>query len=136
MSLFSTIDVSRTGIGFARFWMDTISHNVANANTQTRGDEEPFRARFVTARALTDEIAATGSGTGVAEVRTDDRPPARVYDPGSPNADENGNVTLPVVDLAGQLTDLMMANRTYQANVSVLRSGEEAYRSALRIGRS
>ena len=136
MSLFSSIDVARTGVGFARYWMDTISHNVANVNTQTAGDAEPFRARFVVAKALTDEIASTGSGTAVAEVREDERPPARVFDPANPNADENGNVTMPVVDLAGQLTDMMLANRTYQANVSVLRSGEEAYRSALRIGRN
>jgi len=56
------------------------------------------------------------------------------HDPNHPHADEDGNVTLPVVDLTAQMHDLIVANRTYQANARTIQTAHEAYQSALRIG--
>jgi flagellar basal-body rod protein FlgC len=134
-STFSGIDIGRTGIGFAHYWMDTIGHNMANVNTVRATGDEPFRARLVVAQELTDDvIAPTGSGVAVRDVVADDRDPNLVYDPNHPLADELGYVSMPVVDLSGQMTDLIIANRTYQANARMISGAREAYESALRIG--
>jgi flagellar basal-body rod protein FlgC len=135
MTTFSIMDVGRTGVGFSRYWMDTIAHNLANVNTVTPGGEEPFRARFVVAQALgRGPFAPNGSGVGVAAVREAEGDPPRAYDPDHPLADADGVVTLPVVDLAGQLTDLIAANRSYQMNLKSVETGREAYQAALRLG--
>jgi flagellar basal-body rod protein FlgC len=103
-------------------------------NTVRPAGEEPFRARFVVAQALGAEFAPTGSGVEVGAVVEDGRDPTRVHDPQHPLADAAGYVTQPVVDLAGQMTDLMLANRTYQMNLKTVETAREAYQSALRIG--
>lgn len=134
-STFSGIDIGRTGIGFAHHWMDTIAHNLANLNTVRAREDEPFRARMLVAQAVGDDVyAATGSGVGIRDVVADQRDPNVVYDPDHPLADAQGYVNMPVIDLAAQLTDLIIANRTYQANARTIAGAREAYESALRIG--
>lgn len=134
MTTFSTIDIARTGVGFAHYWMDVVAHNVANVNTVNPGGEEPFRARLVVAQTLGGQISSTGSGVVVADVVEDPTAPAQTIDPTHPLADEDGVVTLPVVDLAGQMSDMLLANRTYQANLRSIENAREAYAAALRIG--
>ena len=134
MSAFAAIDTGRTGLGFNQYWLETISHNVANINTVTSPDQEPFRQRLVVARPNTDGFTPSGSGVHVAAVVEDATQAALTEAPGHPLADENGRVQMPVIDLAGQLTDLMVAQRGYQANSRAINSAREAYASALRIG--
>ena len=134
MSAFGAIDVGRTGLGFNQYWLEVVSHNVANINTVTSPDEAPFRQRFVVATPNTDEITPSGSGVRVGGVVEDSTDAALVDSPGHPLADENGQVQMPVVDLAGQMADLMVAQRGYQANSRAINSAREAYASALRIG--
>lgn len=135
MSMFSIMDIGRTGVGFSRYWMDTIAHNLANVNTVNPAGEEPFRARMVSAQALgRSPSAPTGSGVAVGSVQRDAGDPARVYDPTNPLADADGIVTMPVVDMAGQMTDLIIANRSYQVNLKTVETGREAYQAALRLG--
>lgn len=134
MGIFDGIDVARTGIGFADRWIETISHNLANVNTVRSGDEEPFRARLLVAAEQETGISEHGSGVAVSDVRRSQGEAARVLDPEHPLADEDGYVVLPVVDMAGQMTDLLIAQRTYQANLRALSSAQEAYQAALRIG--
>jgi flagellar basal-body rod protein FlgC len=135
MTAFAAIDVARTGVGFSNYWIDQIAHNIANVNTTRSGDEEPFRSRMVIAQQLTDEIVPTGSGVGVGAVMEMDEEPARVFDPDHPLADDEGYIHPSLVDMAAQMSDLMLANRTYQANLRVIDGGREAYEAALRIGR-
>lgn len=134
MSAFGAIDIGRTGIGFAGRWVDTIAHNLANANTATAPGEEPFRARLLVAQALDDQIAPAGSGVATRAIVEQGGEPPRTFEPEHPLADADGYVTKPVVDLAGQLADLMLAQRTYQANSRSVQSGKKAYESALQIG--
>lgn len=136
MSAFSAIDIGRTGVGFAGRWIDTISHNMANLNTVRGPDEEPFRARMLVARALDDEIAPTGSGVATEAVVELDEEPVRTHEPDHPMADDDGYITQASVDLAGQLSDLMLAQRTYEANTTTVQSGREAYEAALQIGQA
>lgn len=135
MTTFSAMDIGRTGIGFAHYWLDTVGHNLANVNTHTSPDDEPFRARLVVARPLDGTpFAATGSGVYVGDVVEQDGDAPLIYDPTHPLADADGNVAAPVMELSGQMTDLIMANRSYQANLRTVETAKEAYQAALRIG--
>ena len=135
MTTFSSMDIGRTGVGFAHHWLEAVAHNLTNVSTDTPGDGEPFRARMLVARPNADDrLAPTGSGVHVAEVRSAEGDPPRRYEPGHPLADADGYVTGPVVDLAGQMTDLVLAQRTYQANLQTIQTAREAYTAALRLG--
>lgn len=136
MSTFSSMDIGRTGLGFSRYWMDTIAHNVANVNTVTNPDDEPFRARFVVAAPNGDQITDTGSGVHVEDLVDAVGDAPLVHAPDHPLANEDGYVAGALVDLGGQLADLMLAQRTFQANVRTIQGAKEAYEAALRIGRS
>ncbi len=136
MSTFAAMDIARTGMGFSRYWLDTISHNLANVNNVQPGDAEPFRARYVIAGTNTDEIVDSGSGVHVADVELDQGEAAKVFDPTHPSADDEGYILRPVVDVAGQLADMILAQRSYQLSAKSVTSAKEAYEAALRIGDS
>jgi len=132
---FTSMNIGRTGVGFAHHWLDTVAHNIANANTVTAPGEEPFRALQVVARPLGGgPFASTGSGVYLAQkVRAGGEPP-RTHEPDHPLADEQGYVNRPHVDLGSQMVDMMVAQRSYQANLRTVESAKEAYQAALRLG--
>lgn len=135
MSMFSAIDTGRTGVGFSRYWLDTIAHNMANLNTVRRGDEEPFRSRMIHGQQMESTPGQPGRGVGVRSVLDNPDGAIRVLDPDHPLADDEGYVTMPVVDPTTEMTNLIIASRSYQLNMRVISSAREAYESALRIGR-
>jgi flagellar basal-body rod protein FlgC len=135
MTTFSAMDIGRTGVGFAHHWIDTLAHNMANANTVSAGDEEPFRALRPVAQTLGGgPFAPTGSGVRVGAIVEDAGDPALVHNPQHPLADEDGFVAQPVVEMSGQMVDLMVAQRGYQANLRTVHSAHEAYQAALQLG--
>jgi flagellar basal-body rod protein FlgC len=132
---FSTIDIAATGMGFAKYWTETISHNIANINTVTSPDKEPFRARMVVATPI-DTNGPTGGGVAVANVVSEGGDPAMLYQPDSPLANADGYVHGAVVDLAGQMSDLILASRSYQANITVHKEAREALEAATTLGKA
>ena len=135
MSTFSAMDIARTGAGFSHHWIDTIAHNIANANTFTSTEDEPFRAVRPVARPNeSGPFAAGGSGVRTAGQLAQEGDAPMMYDPGHPLADDEGMVAGPVMDLGGMMTDLLIAQRGYQANMRTITSAREAYESALRLG--
>jgi flagellar basal-body rod protein FlgC len=130
MSMFGAIDAASTGVSLGQTWMDSISDNVANVNTVRPAGQEPFRAEQVVARSLPGT-----QGVGVAGMAQDSSAPEVVYDPENPLADGSGYVTRPVVDLSTEMTNMLVASRLYQANLSVMSSAREAYQAALSIGK-
>lgn len=131
---FAGIDVANTGLGFNKYWLDTIAHNVANANTMTTPGQQPFRARMVVAVPV-DPNSRSGGGVKVGAVIDQAGDPALAYDPDNPLADEAGYVQGPVDDLAAQLGDMILASRTYQANITVFKEAREALETTTTIGR-
>lgn len=127
--MFPTFDISGSGLALSSFWLDTVAHNIANVNTLTRGDEEPFRAASPVA------TPKEGGGVRVAGLFAVEGEPARFFDPSHPLADEDGIVTRPVVDLGVQMVDMIVAGRSYQANLRTVEAAKEMYQAALRIGR-
>lgn len=135
MTTFSAMAIGRTGAGFAHHWIDTIAHNIANVETRTATDGEPFRAVHLAAQPLgSSPFAPTGSGVVVGGQYEVEGDPALLHDPDHPLADEDGYVQAPMVDLGGQMTDLLIAQRSYQANLRTVQSAKEAYETALRLG--
>ena len=130
---FAAMHNGASGVSVAQRWIDTLSHNIANVSTYTSTDEEPFRARFV----VVEEHGSGADPRGVRlrnVVRAEGEAPI-VFDPEHPLADEDGIVQGPLVDLSGQMTDLIIASRHFQANTRVITAAREAYESALTIGR-
>jgi len=129
MSMFGALDAASSGVTLGRTWMDVISDNVANASTVRPAGQEPFRASLVVAQSREGT-----NGVAVAGLVEHDGAPDVVYDPENPLADDRGYVTRPKVDLTEEMTNMLMANRLYSANLSVMQQARDAYAQALRIG--
>lgn len=127
--MFGALDAAASGVTLSRVWMDATSDNVANANTVRPAGEEPFRARLVVAQSREGLGGVTAAG-----IRERAGEPDVLYDPDNPLADEQGYVTRPRVDLTDEMTNMMMASRLYQANLSVMQQARDTYSAALRIG--
>lgn len=134
MGLFQALDTAVTGATMSRVWLDSIADNVANVNTTRPADEEPFRARQVIAQSI-DGTNGIGRGVRVKEIALSDADPNIIYDPTHPHADEFGLVQQSNVRLDKEMTNLLLANRVYSMNLSVMSRAVSAYRSALQIGR-
>lgn len=130
MGAFDTLSIGSSGASLSRTWIDAIAHNIANVNTINPAGQEPFRSKMVIGSARSD-----GHGVDVVAIEETNAEAPIAYDPTHPYATADGYVTRPVVDLAGQMADLIAAQRAYQANLSVVRSGREAYESAMRLGK-
>ncbi|MBW8871173.1 MAG: flagellar basal-body rod protein FlgC [Leifsonia sp.] len=128
---FDAIGIAGTGLTLHRHWLDAISDNMANINTAKPTDGAAFQARYVEAQEGegVSGVYVAGAAYGSAEGRM-------VYEPTNPVADENGYVRYPDIDLGEQMGALIMAQRGYQANASVVDRAKETYQAALQIGRN
>jgi flagellar basal-body rod protein FlgC len=127
--MFSALDAASTGVTLGRTWMDVVANNVANAHTVRPAGEQPFRASLVVAQSQ-----GTTDGVAVAGLIQQGGAPEVTFDPENPLADANGYVTRPKVDLTEEMTNMLMANRLYQANLSVMQQARDSYSQALRLG--
>lgn len=129
MGMFGALDAASSGVTLGKWWMDSTADNIANINTIRPAGQDPFRA---------SEIVATSApnfgGVKVSGVLREAGSPDIVYDPDNPLADKDGNVTRPKVDLNLEMTNMMLSSRLYQANLSVMKTAQETYQSALSIG--
>jgi flagellar basal-body rod protein FlgC len=113
--------------------MDAVSDNIANINTVNGPGEGAFQERMIVA-----EAADYGSGKGgvrVAGTALGSAEGRLVYEPDSEFADTNGYVRYPDIDLGEQMTQLLMAQRGYQANLATIERATNAYQSALQLGK-
>ena len=114
--------------------MDTITSNIANATT-TRGENgEPYvRKIAVFQENLDKKLGLNGvKAVGIVE---DDSPLQEVYDPTHPDADENGYVTMPNVNILNEMADMIAASRSYEANADTLNATKSMFMKTLEIGR-
>jgi flagellar basal-body rod protein FlgC len=147
MDLFSSMRVSASGLDAQTKRMNTISSNIANAET-THGAGPgggPYRRKDPVMAAQTDrenfgEILQNAldenvQGVQVVEVAEDPRPPRMVYNPGHPDADENGYVAMPNVNPVEEMANMISAQRSYEANVTAMGAAKAMALKALEIGR-
>jgi flagellar basal-body rod protein FlgC len=130
MSVFSVIGIAGTGATVYRKWLDAVSDNIANLNTVRATSEAAYQEKRVIAEPMPGggvQVAGTVAGSS-AEGKL-------VYEPTHPLADAEGYVRYPDVDLSSEMTQLIMAQRGYQANLSSVDRAREAYQAALQLGR-
>jgi flagellar basal-body rod protein FlgC len=131
--VFDALNISGTGLYAHRKWLDAVSDNIANINTVSSTDGDAFKERFVVAQAVD-----YGSGTGgvrVAGAEFGSGEGRLVYEPTHPLADDEGYVRYPDIDLGEQMTQLIMAQRGYQANLASVERATDAYKAALNLGK-
>jgi flagellar basal-body rod protein FlgC len=132
---FSSLDIAKTGMGFAHYWEETIAHNIANINTTTRTSDQPFRARMVVAQPI-DPSAASGGGVAVGAILQQQGDAPLEFAPDNPLANADGYVQGAVDDLSGQMSDLILAARAYQANITMQKEARESLESATTLGKA
>lgn len=132
--IFGAIGVAGTGLTVYRKWLDAVSDNIANINNVTSTSQDAFQARYIVAQAVDYGKGTEGAEVGAAVLsgRTQGRV---VYEPDHPLADEDGNVRYPDINLGDQMSQLIMAQRAYQANLAVVDRARDAYQSAIQLGK-
>ena len=131
--MFDSLDISGSGLSVHRRWMDAVSDNIANINTVSSTDGEAFKERMVVAQAV--DYGSGEGGVRIAGAEFGSGEGRLVHEPDHPLADDEGYVRYPDIDLGDQMTQLMMAQRGYQANLATVERATNAYQSALQLGK-
>lgn len=147
MSFFDSLDISASGLTAQRLRMDLISQNIANVNTTRTENGTPYRRKVLVfqqrgsgrpfSEYLTDASKSKLSVGGVRALKVveDQTPLKRVYDPGNPDADKDGYVRMPNVDVSTEMINMISASRSYEANVTAMNAAKNMALKALEIGR-
>jgi flagellar basal-body rod protein FlgC len=133
VSLFDSLSISGSGMTAERMRLDVIASNLANADTTRGADGQPYRRKEVVLEAQRGSFADVLGGVRVAGVVDDPSPPRRVYDPGHPDADAQGYVSLPNVSPVTEMVDMITASRGYEANVQALNQAKQMFTRTLDI---
>ena len=153
MSMFPDFRISGSALTAEKTRLDTIAGNIANMNTTRSVEGGPYRRRTVTfaedlqrswkKRVIAEPFvpgreisrAYPGQAVRIDRIIADHRPPMMVFDPEHPDAGEDGYVMYPNVELAKEMTDLITAQRSYEANTTAVQTAKSIYMKALEIGR-
>lgn len=146
MGLFQSFNISASGMTAERFRTDVIAQNIANVTTTRTADGTPYRRKVVTfaEKRLTpfDEMlnrqrySYKGDGVKVTSVQEDTTSDYIMeYDPAHPDADENGYVSYPNVNIVTEMTNLIDASRGYEANVTAFNAIKAMAQSGLQVGK-
>lgn len=150
MGMFQGMSITASALSAQRLRMDTISSNMANAETTrgsyVNGEWEPYRRKSVVLQEKDTQFSSflnqamnkntdIGSGVKVSQIVEDQTPNELIYNPDHPDANEDGYVEMPNVDPLRETIDLMSATRSYEANVTVLNASKGMLMKALEIGK-
>lgn len=126
------LNMGASGLVAQRTRMDTIANNVLNINTthNASGEKIPFRRRIVD---FAPGNPKGGQGVHVRAIRQDMSPFNKRYDPGNPDADANGIVLYPNIDIGWEQVNMLEASRAYDANVTMMETGKAMFNSSLRL---
>lgn len=143
INVFNNMRISASGLSAERLRMDTISSNIANVST-TRGENgQPYKRKIAVFQENLDKVLNSNTGiyqdnlkgvkaVGIVE---DDSPLKKVYDPSHPDADKDGYVLMPNVNILNEMADMIAATRSYEANVNAISAEKSMFSKALEIGR-
>jgi flagellar basal-body rod protein FlgC len=143
MGLFDSLNISGSGLSAERLRMDVTAENLANANTTRTAAGGAYRRKVVVLEqqapqnAFGTQLAAEMSrgekpaGVQVRAIAEDVTPNRRVYDPGHPDADQQGYVEMPNVDSVTEMVDLISASRAYEANVTAMQAAKTLFTKTL-----
>lgn len=151
MSFWNQIRIGTSALNAQRTRMDVISNNIANAETTRTAAGGPFQRQDVIfvedeknaflpkfarlRRGIDTNVSADQVGVRVAEIKTDESEGQRVYDPTHPDADEDGYVIYPNVNMVVEMTNMLSATRSYEAGLAVINFAKSMATRAIDIGR-
>ena len=145
MDFMTAFDISASGLSADRTRINTISMNLANAKTTRTAQGGPYRRRSVVQQAtdvddpfsihMRSALDREVQGVRVSAVTMDNRPFKRVYEPGNPDANAEGYVMYPDINVVEEMANLMSAQRNYEANVTTVDAVKGMFIKALDIGR-
>jgi len=145
MDFFTAMDIASSGLSAQRKNMNTISMNLANMQTTRTQDGGPYQRKEVLFRSapvqspfdqvMSSEMQREVKGVKVARIQEDDRAFKNVYDPGHPDANEEGYVKYPDINAVEEMANMLTATRTYEANLSTISSVKQMINQAVQIGR-
>ncbi|MDO6355401.1 flagellar basal body rod protein FlgC [Caloramator sp. CAR-1] len=141
-NLFNPLRISASGMSAERLRMEVISDNIANAETTRTSTGGPYIRKVVSfeenlKRAIdrNNRFTEKLNGVKVSAISKDPSPLRRVYDPNHPDADKDGYVTMPNVNILNEMIDLITASRAFEANVTAFNTSKQMMMKALEIGR-
>ncbi|MBM9513194.1 flagellar basal body rod protein FlgC [Desulfogranum marinum] len=142
MDIFTTFDIAASGLKAQRTRLNTISSNMANAETTSTPEGGPYKKKSVVFQSepvsfknqLRQSLNNQAEGVKVAKIIEDNEPPQQIYNPSHPDADEDGYVGMPNVSILKEMVDMMSATRSYEANTTVIKSAKRMAMKALEIG--
>jgi flagellar basal-body rod protein FlgC len=137
MNLIPGIDISSDALAAQRMRLDIVAQNIANAQTTRTASGGPYQRQIVSFE--TEMVKQLGGQTlqtvHVSGVTADRTPGQQVYNPQHPDAGPDGLVTMPNVNLAYEMVDLITASRAYEANLSVVKNARNMAMKTLEIGK-
>ncbi|MBC7690457.1 MAG: flagellar basal body rod protein FlgC [Methylotenera sp.] len=145
MDFFSSMRVSASGLDAQTKRMNTISSNIANAETTRTEEGGPYKRKDPMFAAETDresfgeilenKLDENVQGVQVQEIVEDQRPPRMVYNPSHPDANEEGYVAMPNINTVEEMANMISAQRSYEANITAMNAAKAMAQKALEIGR-
>jgi len=152
MTLSNSFGISASALTAQRFRMDVISSNIANAETTrasvVNGEVVPYRRKMVVltpnessfssmlqSQLSTESAKGIGNGVRVKAIKEDSSPLKLVYNPTHPDANAQGYVSMPNVEIAKEMVDMIAASRSYEANITALNASKSMILKALEIGK-
>lgn len=151
MSFLSTLNIAGSGMTAQQTRLDVIAENITNASTtrteaggayrrkvvvmQSQGGRDDFRAAMARAQRVSNAGYTTTGGVKITGIVEDQSAFKLVYDPTHPDANEEGYVELPNVDMVQEMTDAMAASQAFNANVTVFNTLKSVIAKGLEIGR-
>lgn len=140
MDFMKSFQISASGLSAQRKRMDVISENLANIETTRTETGGPYRRKMIAMSAdpvggFDEVFGAQMEGVRVDDIVEDNSDFKKVYDPAHPDADKDGNLSKPNVDLVVEMTNMLMARSAYSANVAAMKSTRQMVLKALEIGK-
>ena len=133
MSLFNIFNVAGSAMSAQGQRLNTVASNLANADSTTSATGQTYRAKHVVFQAIPTTNPAA-AGVKVQQVVEDPTPPKMVYDPKHPQADENGYVAMPNVNVVEEMVNMISASRSYQNNVDTMNAAKTMLLKTLTLG--
>jgi flagellar basal-body rod protein FlgC len=136
MSLFNVFDIAGSAMTAQSMRLNVVASNMANADSVTSSDGQPYRAKQVVfqAQPVNGAMPNGVNGVAVTQVVEDPSPMKLVYDPNNPHANAQGYVTMPNVNVVEEMTNMISASRSYQANVEMMNTVKTMIQRTLALG--
>jgi flagellar basal-body rod protein FlgC len=134
MNIISGINVTASALSAEKTRMDLVAQNIANAHTTHDVDGQAYKRKVVSFESCIEPGSESGKGVRIAQVSNDETPGEIIFAPGHPDADKDGMVRMPNVNIATEMVDLMSSSRAYEANLAVVRNAKQMAMKALAIG--